>query len=123
MRMGMPYDKSSATTDAEIIALNALIGQLNSYILKREIVHLEEPRKIHPKQMTTTTVKMRAFRGNLRVGWTLAKNLEAGRPPSLCSSALVRIIYLKVILPGKSENHSATGSHDTEDSKNQADER
>lgn len=63
MRMGIPYDKSSATTDAEIIALNALIGQLG-LTLSKEIIYLEEPRKIHPKQMTTTTVKMRALRGN-----------------------------------------------------------
>lgn len=45
--------------------------------------YLEEPRKIHPNAITTTTVRMSALRGNLSVGWTLAKNREAGRPPSL----------------------------------------
>lgn len=61
--MGMPYDKSSATTDAEMIALNALIGQPGFHLLG-EAFYLEEPRKIQPKQMTTTTVKIKALRGN-----------------------------------------------------------
>lgn len=45
--------------------------------------YLEEPRKMHPNAMTTTTLRMSALRGNLSVGWTFAKNREAGRPPSL----------------------------------------
>lgn len=68
-RMGIIYDRSSATTDAEMMALKALV----------------EPRKMQPKQITTTTVRTRAFSGNCSLGCTVAKNRDAGRPPSLCT--------------------------------------
>lgn len=46
-------------------------------------IYLDEPKKMRPNMMTTTEVKMRAFRGRPSLGWTRAKNLEAGSPPSL----------------------------------------
>lgn len=64
--IGIPYDTPSATTLAEIIALNALL----------------EPKKMHPKTTTRAVVRYRALRGRSRRGWTLAKKREAGRPPS-----------------------------------------
>jgi hypothetical protein len=55
---GIPYETPRATTEAEIIALNAL-----SYPLVRSIIselvelYLLEPRKMHPKITTKTTVR------------------------------------------------------------------
>lgn len=45
--------------------------------------YLVDPRKISPKRTTMTEVRIRALRGRQSRGWTLAKNREAGRPPSL----------------------------------------
>lgn len=58
---------SSMTTEEETMALNAL----------------DDPRKMHPKTTTKKTVRYKAFKGTLSLSWTLAKNLEAGKPPSL----------------------------------------
>lgn len=85
--------------------------------------YLEEPRKIHPNAITTTTVRMSALRGNLSVGWTFAKNGEAGRPPSLWRMSIRVICWKEDQIPCKSENHSATGGHDADYSKDQADQR
>lgn len=50
MAMGIPYDTPRATTEAEIMALNALL----------------DPRKMQPKITTRATVSMRALRGSSR---------------------------------------------------------
>ena len=70
--IGIPYAMSNMTTEAEIMALKAL----------------DEPRKMHPKMITRMTVKYSALRGTLSFEWTLAKNGDAGRPPSLFSLVL-----------------------------------
>jgi hypothetical protein len=82
------------------------------------IAYLEDPKKMQPKQITTTTVKISAFSGSLRVGWTVAKKREAGRPPSLQGS-VGRHFPGKRDLPGESVDHATAGCHNAEDSKNQ----
>lgn len=67
IKIGMAYEIPRATTEAERMALNALL----------------EPRKIQPNITSRTTVNISALRGSCNLGWTLAKNLENGRPPSL----------------------------------------
>jgi len=53
-----------------MIALNALYGiSQNSCSMDNEnCFHLEDPRKMQPKIMTTTTVKISAFKGSFKVG-------------------------------------------------------
>jgi hypothetical protein len=46
------------------------------------ISYLLEPRKIRPKTMTRTKLRMSEFRGTFNLGWTLEKKRENGRPPS-----------------------------------------
>ena len=60
----------SATTEADTIALKALL----------------EPRKMHPKMMTSAVVRIKEFNGKSNLECTLAKNLEKGRPPSLAKA-------------------------------------
>ena len=44
---------------------------------------------MHPKIITTTDVNIRALSGSPSLGCTRAKNLDAGRPPSLYNISLV----------------------------------
>lgn len=79
---------------------------------------------MQPKIMTTTTVKISAFKGSLSVGWTLAKNRDAGRPPSLVLLALfIEDHATAKYIPCESENHSTACSHHTKNGENQAHQR
>jgi hypothetical protein len=71
MATGRPYDIPRATTEADNMALKALL----------------EPKKMQPKITSKRTVRMSAFNGTCNFGWTLAKTLENGRPPSLHSKS------------------------------------
>lgn len=44
--------------------------------------YLVEPRKMRPKMMTRTRLRVSEFKGTFEPGWTLAKKREKGRPPS-----------------------------------------
>ena len=46
----------------------------------------DEKRKIHPKRITRTVVRIRALSGCPSRGWTLAKCFENGSPPSLAKA-------------------------------------
>lgn len=70
---GMPYDKPSATTEAAVIALNAEV----------------DPKKIQPKMITTTVVKINELSGMPRPLWTLANTLEKGRPLSRANAHVI----------------------------------
>lgn len=74
--------------------------------------------------MTTTTLNISALSGKLSVGCTVAKNREAGRPPSLRE---INISFPKLSgkgrLPRESKNHAATGSHNANNGEYQTDER
>jgi hypothetical protein len=52
MAIGMPYETPRATTDAEMMALKALL----------------EPKKMQPKITTKMVVRYRALSGRSRVG-------------------------------------------------------
>ena len=64
--IGIPYDSLSATTDAEVMALNAVL----------------DPRKMRSNAITTPIVRLSALSGTLSRGWILAKNVENGISPS-----------------------------------------
>lgn len=78
---------------------------------------------MHPNAITTTTLRMSALRGNLSVGWTFAKNREAGRPPSLWRMSICVVCWKEDQIPCKGKDHSAASRHDADYSKDQADQR
>jgi hypothetical protein len=80
--MGMPYETPSATTDAEIMALNALL----------------DPKKMQPKITTKIVVRYKALRGRSSVGWTFAKNFDAGRPPSRAKAYVIRLEVVMMLV-------------------------
>ena len=84
------------TTDAEMIALKALL----------------EPRKMQPKMMTRTVVRMSAFRGRSRRLWTLAKNLEKGTPLSLRGIRVFVEQRKELYVPSKGHGHPRARRHD-----------
>lgn len=89
-------------------------------------IYLVEPRKIHPKMMTQAFVRYRAFNGKSSLGCTLAKNLEAGNPPSLgkLQYAWKEVFPDKrVRLPCKCIGHAAACRHDACSRKEETDER
>ena len=81
----MAYDNPRATTDAEIMALNAEL----------------EPRKISPKMTTRATVKYRALRGSPSFGCTLAKTRLAGSPRSLAKAQVMRLLVVMMLTVAK----------------------
>ncbi|KAL9611114.1 MAG: hypothetical protein Q9167_004218 [Letrouitia subvulpina] len=98
---GMAYETPSATTEADVMALKALQEILASVIdfsqataLDASNPHLLDPKNMHPNTMTHIVVRYSALRGNLSVGWTLAKNLEAGRPPSRAKAYVIRLLVV-----------------------------
>ena len=87
---------------------------------------LLEPRKIQPKITSRATVKSSALRGSSSFGWTLAKNLENGRPPSLRRVSMIQTSRQFAVnrfwghQPGKSPRHATGGRHDTSRSEKKA---
>lgn len=53
------------------------------------VTYLEDPIKIKPKRITVRAVKISAFNGSRRLGWTTARILDAGNPPSLSSLSII----------------------------------
>ena len=90
MQMGMAYDTPSATTDAEIIALKALL----------------DPRKMQPKMMTSAVVRYNALRGSPKLGWTWAKNRLAGNPRSRAKAYVIRLLVVMILIVAKSTHTS-----------------
>ena len=66
------------------MALKALwiVSSATSTSKNQTEIYLEEPKKIQPKMMTKIVVRYSAFRGSPSLLCTLAKNGDAGRPPS-----------------------------------------
>lgn len=79
--MGIAYDKSSTTTDADMMALKALV----------------DPSKMNPKRTTIAEVRVRAFNGRPWREWTLAKKREAGRPPSRAKAKIMRLLVVMTL--------------------------
>jgi len=76
MAGGMPYETPSATTEAAIIALNAL----------------DDPRNMQPKMITKPVVRARELTGVSSLGCTLAQTFENGSPPSLANAYVIRLL-------------------------------
>lgn len=51
--------------------------------------------------MTHKVVRYSALRGSWSVGWTLAKNLEAGRPPSRAKAYVMRLLVVIIEVVAK----------------------
>ena len=83
MAGGMAYVTPSATTDADTMALYALV----------------DPRKMRPKMTTKTEVKINAFNGTTSPLWILANHGEAGRPPSLENAYTILLLVVKMEIP------------------------
>src|SRR5271163_1944707 len=79
-----------ATTDAETMALKALL----------------DPRNMQPKIMTSTVVRYRAFIGTSSRKLTLAKNFDAGRPPSRANAYTIRLLVVMMLVVAKSRQMS-----------------
>jgi hypothetical protein len=62
---------------------------------------LELPRKTHPKMMTRARVRPSALTGTSSPGWTLLKNLEAGRPLSLANAQAIRLLVVMMAMVAK----------------------
>lgn len=86
----------------------------NPYALMMALNALEDPRKMHPKMTTITVVKIREFKGSPNEGWTLAKNLEAGRPPSLAKAHVIRLEVVMMDVVAKSRQTSGNMSKQTD---------
>jgi hypothetical protein len=84
--IGIPYAISSSTTEAETMALKALV----------------EPRKMHPKMTTSAKFRYKEFRGTFSLGCTLLKKREAGRPPSLAKAKIIRLLVVMMEIVAKS---------------------
>lgn len=83
MAGGMAYVTPSATTDADTMALYALV----------------DPRKTKPKITTKIDVKINAFNGTTSLWWILANHGEAGRPPSRANAYTIRLLVVKMEIP------------------------
>lgn len=79
---GIAYDTPKATTEAEMIALKALL----------------EPRKIKPKMTTSIVVRYNEFNGSSSFGCTLAKKRLAGSPPSLAKAQVIRLLVVMILV-------------------------
>jgi hypothetical protein len=77
---GVAYVIPRATTEAETIALKALL----------------DPRKIQPKMTTRIKVRYSAFSGTSKRVLTLAKKRENGRPPSLAKAYVIRLLVVMI---------------------------
>jgi len=68
-----------------MMALKALPSSVKLNVTGAECLccHLDEPRKMQPKITTKAVVRINAFKGIACLSWTLEKNFENGRPPSL----------------------------------------
>lgn len=68
--------------------------------------HFVEAMLMTPKMTTTTEVSMSAFRGRPRRGCTLAKNFEAGRPPSRANAKIIRLLVVMTEIVAKARHTS-----------------
>ena len=59
----------------------------------------DDPKKMQPKMTTKTVVKINAFRGISSFGLTLAKNLDAGSPPSRAKAYVMRelVVMMEIV--------------------------
>lgn len=97
--IGMPYETSRATTDAEMIALKALSNRQNTSSLFNVFgKYLVEPRKINPKIITRAVVKYSAFSGTFNLLCTRAKTREAGNPPSRANAYTMRLDVVMIVM-------------------------
>lgn len=100
--MGMPYETSRATTDADMIALNALFNnQYTIYSYDTAEEYLEDPRKIRPKIITRAVVKYNAFSGTFNLLSTRAKKRDAGNPPSRAKAYTMRLDVVMIVMAAK----------------------
>jgi hypothetical protein len=90
MAGGVAYVIPRATTDAETMALKALL----------------EPRKMQPKMTTRTTVRYSALSGTSKRELTFAKTREYGRPPSLAKAYVIRLLVVMIAQVAKSRQIS-----------------
>ncbi|KAL8683454.1 MAG: hypothetical protein Q9186_000609 [Xanthomendoza sp. 1 TL-2023] len=93
----MAYDTPSATTEAEIIALNALDTIRRTSFL----IFIDEQLKIHPKMTTHPVVRYSEFNGSSSCGCTFAKTLEKGRPPSRAKAHVIRLLVVMMLVVAK----------------------
>jgi hypothetical protein len=110
--MGMPYEISRATTDAEMIALNALFNrQYTSASPGNGEEYLEDPRKINPKIITRAVVKYSAFSGTFNLLCTRAKKRDAGKPPSRAKAYTMRLDVVIMVMAAKRRQTNGTLVH------------
>lgn len=84
---GMPYVTPRATTDAETMALKALL----------------DPRKIQPKMMTRIVVNQSALSGTWSRLLTFEKIRLAGKPPSLAKAYTILLLVVMMLTPANSK--------------------
>ncbi|KAL8803734.1 MAG: hypothetical protein Q9182_003009 [Xanthomendoza sp. 2 TL-2023] len=94
--IGIAYDTPSATTEAEMMALNAL-----DTLSTASFLLCMDGQKIHPKMITHTVVRYNEFNGSSRVGCTRAKILDSGNPPSRAKAHVMRLLVVMMLVVAK----------------------
>lgn len=67
-------------------------GSVSNFSLNDFITYLVEPRKMRPKITTSAQFRYKAFSGTFSFLWTFEKKNDAGRPPSLHSLMVNKIL-------------------------------
>lgn len=56
---------------------------------------------MQPKMTTSAVVRQSELRGKPKVGWTLAKTLDIGSPPSRAKAQVMRLLVVMILIVAK----------------------